>query len=273
MNNESEIKNGDVSSQTNMDLNTNMNPVSQQPVMLQKAQFNPPPVMPQQPIVNQPPVMPTQPIVNQPPVMPQQDIGQQFGPVPVKLDSNKIKKIAAVVISAIVVAAIIIFVAFFSGGPDAVLKKYADAYLNLDGKLMAEVMHPKMLELVDDQIEFFKKIDDSEEAQSMEDAEDFFVYSFNLVKKQGLKYTKVEIDDEYKIVPIGSTVDFHDKTFDSNELLKDLKSWGIEKSEVKELRLYYIEGTSTYNGDEETSGSVICVGKVGSKWYVLKDGI
>lgn len=205
--------------------------------------------------------------------VPMQGMAVGYNNPPVNQGKKNIYMIAGVCLSAIIIAIVAIYFVFFSNSPDSVVKKYTDAYRNFDGSLMVEVMHPKMLELVDGQIDFIKRFDDSEEAQSIETAEDYFDYAFNMVKDTGLTYKEITVSKEYKNVPLEEKVKFHGKDFDSADLLDTVEDWGLKRSDVKELRLYHIKVVSELKGEVETKEVIICVGKVVNKWYVLTDGI
>ena len=159
-------------------------------------------------------------------------------------------KLYAIIGGAVLVVLILIGVLAGGGSVDSVVKKYADACVDFDAAKIVSVMHPKYIEYIEKNMDDdYKNVTEAVQAVFDDAEEDLDIKSY-VIDEEVEEYTEEEM------TLITATMK---TTFD------------IEAESVKAIKVYTIEFTADYEGEEETEEVELLMVQVDNKWYVFGD--
>ena len=171
---------------------------------------------------------------------------QNITGVPEKKNNTKL----FIIIGCVVFFVLGLVAAFASPGVDGIVKKYADACVDFDGKKIASLLHPKYIEYIEENMDDeYKTVGDALNAV-FEDAEDELEIKSYKIDEEVKDYT----EEELALIAAAMKT-----TFD------------IEVESVKAVKEYSIEFTGIHEGEEETEDVELLMIQVDNKWYVFGD--
>ena len=157
---------------------------------------------------------------------------------------NNGKKSLFFIVGIVVLILILLVVFLLSNGPEGVLNKYGQSFVDFDENKIVKVLHPNVIEMLQDEIE-----DNDDEDLKYNTVEGMFDEFFD------------EADDE----------DFEFIAFEIDKDFKNVEGEDIEKDDVKAARIYELEFEVEYDGESDKEDVEILVVKVGFNWYVFED--
>lgn len=179
-------------------------------------------------------------------------VGLTGNAVPVKKNNNTLYLVLGI---AAIVLAIVLF-AF--KGPEEVLNKYGESLMNYDAKKLIEVIHPNVIEMLQDEID-----DLDDEDLEYDTVEGLFDAYLDEADDEDIEFKSFEFDkddfDEIKDDDLEDIADYLNDEFD------------IKKEDVKAARRYEVEIKVDYDGETDKEEFEFLVIKVGSDWYIFED--
>ena len=170
---------------------------------------------------------------------------------------NNGKKSLFFIVGIVVLILILLVVFLLSNGPEGVLNKYGQSFVDFDENKIVKVLHPNVIEMLQDEIE-----DNDDEDLKYNTVEGMFDEFFDEADDEDFEFIAFEIDKDFKNVEGEDLEDIADNLNDH---------FDIEKDDVKAARIYELEFEVEYDGESDKEDVEILVVKVGFNWYVFED--